>query len=154
MRVVVECELACRPDAVWDEVSRSRLLKEVCAPLVTFRQRPGEELPDAWQEGTTIHVRSYLFGLIPLGRRTITFDRVDSAAGDIDSREHDPLVRRWDHQVRVRPAANGRTVYRDEVIVEAGLLTPLVWLFAQCLYRHRQRRWRGVAKRLATAAMA
>lgn len=145
MRVVIECELDCPPVAVWDEVSRSRLLKEVCAPLVKF----GGELPEVWPTERTIQVKSYLFGLIPLGTRTIHFDRVDAAAGEIATREHDPLVRRWDHTVRVRPARNGRTRYCDDVIVQAGLLTPLVWLFAQVLYRHRQRRWKKVARRLA-----
>jgi hypothetical protein len=151
MRVVVESELPCGPDAVWDEVKRSRLLKEVCAPLVTFRETAGRALPDAWPEGQTILVNSWLFGLVPLGTRVIRFVRVDAAAGEIVTRERDPLVRRWDHTISVRPAANGRTRYRDEVIVEAGLLTPLVWLFAQVLYRHRQRRWRRVATRLAAA---
>lgn len=149
MRVYVESELPCPPEAVWDEVSRSRLLKEVCSPLVSIHPVAGEELPGEWVEGSTVRVRSYLFGFVPLGTRVIHFDRVDPTRREIATREHDPLVQHWNHTVRVRPAPNGDAIYRDEVEISAGLLTPLVWLFAQCLYRHRQRRWRGVARRRA-----
>lgn len=149
MKLVVETELDCPPEMVWGEVRRCRLLKEVCAPLVTFAGVPGQELPEVWPAGGTIRVRSYLFGVVPLGTRTLHFDRVDPVAREIATREHDPLVRRWDHIISVRPVGNGRTRYRDEIDIAAGLLTPLVWAFAWCLYHHRQRRWRRVAKQLA-----
>jgi hypothetical protein len=54
------------------------------------------------------------------------------------------VVRRWDHLIRVEPADGGRTRYSDTIEVEAGALTPLVWLFAKLFYRHRQRRWRTI----------
>ena len=38
-----------------------------------------------------------------------------------------------------------------EIVIEAGPLTLLVWLFANWFYRHRQRRWRRVARRLTKA---
>jgi hypothetical protein len=37
----------------------------------------------------------------------------------------------------------------DEIEIEAGWLTFFVWLFAQWFYRHRQRKWRNVARRLS-----
>jgi hypothetical protein len=33
------------------------------------------------------------------------------------------------------------TLYTDNVRVEAGILTPIVWAFAVCFYQYRQRRW-------------
>jgi len=33
------------------------------------------------------------------------------------------------------------------VDIEAGLLTPFIWLFSQVFYRHRQRRWQALVKR-------
>ena len=93
--------------------------------------------------------RSYLFGLVPLGTRDLVFERIDPAARRIQTRERDPLVRRWDHELRVRPADGGRTRYSDTVDLDAGWLTPAIWLLARLLYRHRHRRWRRVARRLA-----
>jgi hypothetical protein len=148
MRVFVESRLSCDADLVWSTVQTTALLLEVCAPLVDIHPLPGEAFPERWPAGETIRCRSYLFGVLPLGTRTIYFERIDPEAREIQSRESDFLVQRWDHLVRVRPDAEGGCWYSDEVEVEAGWRTPLVWLFASCLYRYRQRRWRRVVRRL------
>jgi hypothetical protein len=147
MRLFRETVLPCDADHAWAEVQTSALLHEVAHPLVTIRPVPGEELPARWSAGETIRCRSYLFGLIPLGTRTLFFERVDQDRREIQSRETDPLVQRWDHRVRVQPLGEDRCRYFDEVEIEAGLLTAAVWLFASWFYRHRQRRWRTVALR-------
>jgi hypothetical protein len=72
--------------------------------------------------------------------------------GEIQSRESDPIVRRWDHRIRVQEISDCRAHYSDEIEIDAGILTPVVWLFAAGFYRHRQRRWRAIARRLARAA--
>jgi hypothetical protein len=39
-------------------------------------------------------------------------------------------------------------MYRDMIDVDAGHLTVLVWAWTNWFYRHRQKRWRSLAKRL------
>ena len=95
----------------------------------------------------TVRVRMYLLGMAPLGTHTLHFESIDPRAHEIMTREHDWLVRRWDHCIRIQPLAAGQCRYSDTVDIEAGLLTPLVWLFARCFYAHRQWRWLGVARR-------
>jgi hypothetical protein len=151
MKVYVESVLPCAAEKVWDEVQRPSLLLEVIRPLVKLVPVDAPQFPERWVEGTTVRCKSYLFGIIPLGTRTIFLERIDSAVGEIQSRESDALIRRWDHLVRVRGTGDGRAQYSDEIALEAGLLTGFVWLFAQWFYRHRQRRWRRVANRLAVA---
>ncbi len=85
--------------------------------------------------------------MIPLGRHSIFCERIDPELREIQTREREPLVRRWDHLVRVRPEGDGHTRYSDEIEIEAGLLTPIVWLFAEVFYRHRQRRWKRLIRR-------
>jgi hypothetical protein len=154
MRVVVQCMLRCRAESAWDEVVTSRLLVEVAAPLIAIRPAAGEKLPDRWLAGCTVQVSSYLFGVIPLAARNVHFERIDPMAGEIQTREADAVVRRWDHLIRIRPAANGCCEYRDQIDIEAGWLTAGVWLFAHWFYRHRQRRWKAVARRLAACRTA
>jgi hypothetical protein len=148
MRVVVQSVLPNCAEIIWKEVLTSRLLVEVTAPLVAIRPVDHESLPDRWTAGTTVRVRSYLFGIVPLGTRALRFERIDPMAREIQTRESDPLVRRWDHLISIRPADNGCCQYCDQIEIEAGWLTAGVWLFAQWFYRHRQRRWKAVAKRL------
>jgi ligand-binding SRPBCC domain-containing protein len=148
MRVYVQSILDCPPEKVWATVQTSSLLQEIIHPLVKVVPVDSTSFPPRWQEGATVRCKSYLFGLIPLGTRTLHLERVDSGTREIQSREHDPLIRKWDHLVRVQKTTNGRTLYSDDIEIEAGWLTVLVWLFASWFYRHRQRNWRRVAKRL------
>ena len=152
MTVLVASVLDCPAARVWDEVQRPDLLLEVVRPLVRIVPAEGQPFPQRWREGSTVRCRSRLFGIVPTGLRTLFFERIDGAAMEIQTRESEPLIRRWDHLIRVRALAGGQTHYSDEIVIAAGLATPFVWLFANWLYRHRQRRWRQVAKRLAATA--
>lgn len=150
MKVRIESILTCPADAAWNRVLNSDLLLEVAAPLI--RLAPvAARLPDRWMPQQTVQVRPYLLGLVPLGTRTLYFERIDPQTRQIQTREHDALVRRWDHLISINDAGDGRCRYCDELEIEAGLCTWLVWLFAQCFYRHRQRRWRRVARRISKA---
>jgi hypothetical protein len=151
MRVYVETVLSCPAGKVWHEVRRSDLLLEVARPLVKLVPVDAPQFPECWDEGAAIRCKSYLFGIIPLGTRTIFLERIDWTALEIQSRETDPLIRRWDHLVRVRYIDAGLTRYSDEIFIKAGLFTIFVWLFAQWFYRHRQRKWRQVVRRLVAA---
>jgi hypothetical protein len=149
MKVRVESVLPCPPDEVWAEVQRPALLVEVVRPLILLKPADAPQFPDRWQQGTTVRFRSYLFSLIPVDLRTVLFERVDDAARQIQTREHDLLVRHWDHLISVQPVANGQTLYSDEIIFSGGPFSPLVWLFALWFYRHRHRRWQRVARRIS-----
>jgi hypothetical protein len=151
MRVRVESELRCAPEKAWEELQRPALLREVIRPLFRFVPVDPPQLPERWPEAAILHLRGYLFGIIPIGTHNIFIERIDPAAREIQSREAGGLVRRWDHLICIRPTGDGRTLYSDEVIIEAGWLTLFVWLFAQWFYRHRQRRWRLIARRLSAA---
>src|ERR1700752_4155710 len=126
MRALVESDLPCDADRAWAAVQTSALLLEVVRPLVAIRPLPGEAFPERWTAGMTLACRSYLFGVIPLGTRTLAFESVDPAARAMQTRERDALVRRWDHRIAVRPLGPGQCRYSDDIEIEAGLLTPAV----------------------------
>ena len=151
MKVFVASVLDCPPEKVWDEVQKSSLLLEVTRPLVRLMPADTTAFPERWSQGTLCLCRCYLFGFLPLGMHKIFFERIDPSRREIGTRESDPLIRRWDHVVRVEPADGGRTRYSDDIDIDAGVLTLPVWLFARWFYGHRQRRWRRVARRLVTS---
>lgn len=154
MRAYVESVFDCPAERVWDKVQESALLLEVTWPLVRIVPVGTTAFPERWAEGETMRCKMYLLGVLPLGTHTIRMERIDQAACEIQSRESDPVVRKWDHLIRVRDTGDGKARYSDEIEIKAGWLTGLVWLFAQGFYRHRQRRWRRVARRLAGEAVA
>lgn len=151
MRVFVESLFQCDAEMAWSAVQNSEVLVEVAAPLVLICPPKDETFPQRWAAGSSVRCRCILFGILPLVTRTLRFERIDSLARQIQTRETDPLVRRWDHLISIRPADNGCCWYSDEIEIEAGWRTPFVWLFASVLYSHRQRRWK---KRIVRRLMA
>ena len=92
--------------------------------------------------------RLFVFWIIPMGVHTVIFEKIDQENYEIQSREHDPLVARWDHLISIKPLDDLRSLYRDTIDIDAGGLTFVVWAWANLFYRHRQRRWRALAKSL------
>ncbi|SDR60499.1 hypothetical protein SAMN05519103_06860 [Rhizobiales bacterium GAS113] len=148
MRVDVSTKLECTAAKAWNEVQKSSLLLRVIWPLAKIVPVDGAGFPERWREGLTVQCKCFVFGFIPIGIRAIHFERIDQQDYEINTREHDPLVRRWDHQVSVRPLGESRSIYRDTIDIDAKSLTLLVWAWANWFYRHRQRRWRTLAKTL------
>jgi hypothetical protein len=149
MKVRLETKLPVPAEAAFAAVTTPRLLEHVAAPLLRFRPLDPPAFPDRWTPGR-YRVAMRAFGLVPLGRQWIEISFLEpdaeGARGVRDNGSGD-LVRVWDHLIRIRRLDGESCLYRDEVEVKAGLLTPFIWAFAQLFYRHRQRRWRALAAR-------
>lgn len=148
MRVVVSTELSCSVPEVWALARTPWLMRYVSWPLTVFTPLQPAAWPEQWQPGDH-RVGLRALGVLPIGAQTISisFPLTDPDAGRLQLRDNGSgqLVQRWDHLITVEPAAGGppgRTAYTDEIDVDAGVLTVVVWLWAHMLYRWRQRRWR------------
>jgi hypothetical protein len=148
MRVDIDTPLKCSAAAAWKEVQTSALLLRVAWPLASILPVSPAKFPERWSEGSTIQCRPFMFGFIPLGVRTLHFERIDHASYEIQTRESDALVRRWDHVISIKPLGADRSLYRDTIDIDAGSFTFMVWAWAAWFYRHRQRRWRALAETL------
>ena len=146
MKVDVSTELNCSAVRAWNEVQKSSLLLRVIWPLARIVSVGGQDFPERWTEGLTIQCRSYLFGFIPIGVRNLHFQRIDHVNFEILILENNPLVKSWKHAISIKPLGQDRSIYRDVIDIDAGRLTALVWAWADLFYRHRQRRWRALAK--------
>lgn len=146
MYVRITSEFDCTPERVWTELLRTRLLEYVVRPLVVFEPLDPGPAADAVERGR-VSGPNPLFGRLPLGTHTIRIGipTVETTPGSRRYQLRDDgsgtLLSTWDHRITIEETDDGRTRYTDAVEVRAGLLTPLFWLLAQLLYRHRQRRW-------------
>jgi hypothetical protein len=143
----VSTDLDCSADLAWDAVKRPETLRYITRGVLGFR--PLAELPQQFGEGMTVPVRLLFFGVIPAWRHEITIVRLDPERRELYTNERGGPVRNWNHLIRIEAAAPGRARYTDEIEIQAGPLTPLVWSYAQLFYRYRQRRWRRLARALA-----
>jgi hypothetical protein len=126
---------------------KSSLLRHVIWPLARFVPT-GTSFPERWSEGLVLRCKLFVFGVIPIGAHTLHFEKIDHDNYELQSREHDPFIARWDHMVSVKPLDGSRSIFRDTIDIDADSLTFVVWAWANWFYRHRQRRWRALAKTL------
>ena len=149
VKVRVDTRLSAPPDVVWTLLQQSETLVRVAKPLLYFRPIVPPHLPLRW-ERRSYRVSMYAFGVLPLGQQTITIEEPDahpeapSGARILRDNGSGQLVSSWDHWIFVSSHPDGGAAYTDWIDIQAGILTPLIKIFAEIFYRHRQRRWRQV----------
>lgn len=142
----------CTAQQLWEAISRPASLRFVAAPLLHFEPLVAGDLDGEWVVDKTYRLRLSLFGFLPAGEHRITLVTIDRAANLIESKESGALSPVWNHTIRFQPFGDGRLHYTDEIEIQAGLLTGVVWAFAQVFYRHRQRRWKKLLRIIAAGA--
>ena len=151
--------LDCDPDAAWRALQSPTVFREVALPWVDFRSGDPAGFPTVW-DGREHRVAVRALGAVTVGTQAIRLDTLRSA----DPRERDTRVLRdsgggtggvlaavphLDHRMAIAPDPAGpdsdgriRTLYRDRLIVRAGLLTPVAWYALWAFWQ-----WRGVRLR-------
>jgi len=146
MRMTLTTELDCPIGTVWQQLHRPALLEHIAWPVLSFSFRDSDQPSSTWEEGRYYaHLRS--FGFIPLGGQWVGIEYPEGSSvsgGKAVLRDNGSgtLISKWDHWIFLEDTGDGLTRYTDRLDVEAGLLTPFIWLFARVFYGHRQRRWR------------
>lgn len=151
MVVEITTKLDIAPQRVWQEVQTAQLLTHITAPLITFEPVEPRVLPTTWQEQNYL-VTMKLFGFIPFGKQYINISIPQRVHGpgqhlyQIRDNGYGDVIAKWDHLITIKETADGMTDYTDRVEIRAGVLTPLIWLFATIFYRYRQHRWRKLIR--------
>ena len=138
--------LEASADAVWAAVKTPAAFRTVTRWLLVMPVIGGRA--DEWREGETVVGWVFLFGVVPFSRHHLQIAAIDESTLTLSSREHGGLLRSWNHDIEVTPIDDAQCTYRDRIEIDAGILTPLVAVYARWFYRMRQRRWRALAKGL------
>lgn len=139
MRIMLKLVLDCDADAAWRALHSPRAVAELYGPLLEL-QPFGPPLPTSLEPGDDVPVQLSLCGTVPLGRQLIhVSDRFTSDArgpvrvlrdsgipltGPLSSLEV------WDHQMAVSPTDDGRTLWRERLVIGGGAalaLWPMLW---------------------------
>ena len=137
MRVLLKLTLDCDPDAAWRAIRSPAVLNAVSGPLTRFASLEPGGFPALWTEGEH-PVRMLGGGLVPIGEQIIDirYSSGRDRRGRTVRKVHDTgrglsgplaLVTKWHHTMAVAEAPGGRTLYRDQLVFEAGPLTALLW---------------------------
>jgi hypothetical protein len=145
MKVSVSSQINIPAHSAWVLVKRSSTLAFVTRGLMGFRSE-SKNFPEFWVEGSSEQMRIYLFGFIPAWKHRIFFNEISSSKMRMLTEESGGLITTWNHLILVESKSNSQCLYTDTVEIDAGLLTPFVWMYASAFYRYRQLRWHKLAK--------
>lgn len=125
------------PEKVWALLKRKRTF------LYVTRRMMGVPAARAWpveqREGLAVRGRLWFFHLVPAWEHDIRIVSVDEDRRELRTEVPGGFVKAWNHLLKTEPLPNGRSRYTDEIGVDAGALTPVVWALAHLFYRYRQK---------------
>ena len=135
-------------DAIFADALRFEELEEAMRGLAVYDGGPRGPV----QQGDTYTTDVTFWKIFKTRGHVMHVEHLDHGARTIQSREHNPAIRRWDHHLSVQPDGD-RVRWTDSVIIDAGWRTPVVARFAAFVYqrRHRHRQALEIHCRIAAA---
>ncbi len=140
--IQISTYLDAPPETVRDHALRSEVLEYIAKGMLRFKPIEPDAFPEVWRPGN-YRVMMYWKGILPIGWQMIVIEP-QPMRGEVWSMRdngYGALIKTWDHMIEISPDGAG-THYVDKLTIDAGLLTPVIAIFAGRFYRHRQKRWR------------
>jgi hypothetical protein len=156
MRVLLKLILDCDPDAAWRAIRSPTVMREVVFPWLDFDSLEPNGFPLVWEGGDHLS-RVLALDAVPVGTQNLALSFMPTPVAGVRMLRdtgggRSGLMRvlsRLDHRMAISadPAGPGpdgtlKTLYRDQLIVRAGLLTPALWYSAWAFWQ-----WRGIRLR-------
>lgn len=132
---------ACEIWAIEKNISR---LREVSRPLILLTHLNPQS--NEWQEGGVYDFKIDLFGVIPWSKHQVRMTRYCNKNFFFETDEGGGPIKVWRHRHDVVPVDTNRSVCRDQLEIKAGILSPVVWVLAQALYRKRHKALRAIGQ--------
>ncbi|MEV7693860.1 hypothetical protein AB0N73_11090 [Microbacterium sp. NPDC089189] len=152
MRILLKFVIDCDPDAAWRALHSPRAVAEIYGPFLDMQ--PLTALPPTWESGDEVAVGLFAGGLIPVGTQLIaaTDRTVSEPAGEVRIFRDSgmpltgPLAALdvWDHQMAISPTPDGRTLWRDRLVI-GGRAAPALWPLLWATWQWRGARIRALA---------
>lgn len=146
MKATIQTTLPYSAAEAWQMLLQRDAFLYITRGMLGFKG--AEAWPEFFEEGQVIETRLLFFSFIPAWKHTLRLARVDHENMEIASREEGGFVRRWNHRKWIEEKSERSCLCTDEIDIDAGLLTWLIWAYAHIFYRYRQRRMRQMAVRL------
>jgi hypothetical protein len=145
MRATITTKFNSPADTVWRRLPKKETFLYITRYFLGFTG--SKTWPEKFYEGLEFTTRLVGGHIIPLWRHKIKVVRVDNEKRELFSNEGGGLIPVWDHLITVKPVNGNECQYADIVDIGAGLLTPVIWVYAHIFYRYRQARWKRLIKK-------
>ena len=145
-KISVSSTFDCPPEIMWKKLLDFDTLIEICSPKASFKSV--SEKPQKWEENIVYKFKLFIYGFIPFGKHEILLESINESRKEIQSREHNKIVKIWNHLISMSKTENGKTSYTDIVELYSGVFTYFTALWSISLYKHRQRKWCKIIEKL------
>jgi len=145
IKIIVSSILNNSSDKIWDKILNIETLIDICKPMATFKLATKEKYRE-WELNNEYIFKLFIYGFIPCGNHRIILERIDEENKIIISKEHNNIVKIWNHIIKMENKGEEYIRYTDEVEIYAGIFTLFVAIWSIIFYKHRQKKWKKNSK--------
>jgi hypothetical protein len=146
MKVKISSIFPITPLKLFEDLQNPQILIKAASPVITYIPIDPDTMPIKWEAGNDYLVKLRLFKIIPVGLHRIGIVYFNEETLEAMSDESGTIATVWTHHMTLKAYGQDATLYTDEIEIKAGFRTVFVWLFANYFYRHRQRKWKAIAR--------
>lgn len=134
-RIIIEAIYPGDADRIFESALDFAELANAMSGLASYAGLPAGEVC----EGQRYTLDVTLFGWLTTSGHEIFVETLNRPERWLQSREHNPSVRRWDHHLSVQPHEHG-AIWTDAITLDAGWQTWFASFFVAFVYRYRHKR--------------
>lgn len=147
VRIIISSILKSSSEKIWNKILNIETLTHICKPMATFKPLSKKQNLK-WETDKEYIFKLFIYGFIPFGNHKIVLEKLDRNDKVIVSKEHNGIVKIWNHKITMENEENNTIKYTDEVEIYAGAFTLFVAAWGRLFYKHRQKKWQKIAKTL------
>ena len=147
IKITICSKLDNSVNKIWDRILNIETLVEICKPMAAFKIITKENIK-TWELNIEYTFKLFIYGFIPFGNHKIILETIDTEKNIIKSKERNNIVKIWNHKITIENYGGKITKYTDEVEIYAGIFTLVIAFWGIIFYKHRQKKWKKIAKEL------
>ena len=136
LKISISSNLSNSAEKIWDKLLNIETLIEICKPMATFRSITNDT-EMKWELNKEYIFKLFIYGFLPLGKHKIILEKLDKENKIILSKEHNNIVKIWNHIIFMENIGENKIKYTDEVEIYVGIFTLFVAIWAKMINKHR-----------------
>ena len=132
-RTSITRDYAVSAQTLWDDLLNPDSLAESMKGAVTYVGLPTEPV----EQGQSFTVKLKRWGWLPMGKWTMKVVERDDANFVLRSEEFGNVVTLYQHRLSIEPISDTQCRYTDEIEIDAGLFTSMVFPTFVAMYEQR-----------------
>ncbi|MBF0119681.1 MAG: hypothetical protein HQK79_12655 [Desulfobacterales bacterium] len=140
MIAIIQSYFETSADKAWELLKKTDTFLFITHGFLDFTNK--KKWPEEFYNGLEINTKLIFFNILPAWKHCLKITKINELDKELYSNECGGFINTWNHLIKIEPETDCRCKYTDQVEINAGFLTPAVWLYANIFYRYRHYRWK------------